>query len=38
VEAALREIGIEAEEMLELGAWKTSESVAVAHVLLLEAN
>jgi hypothetical protein len=35
VEAAFREFGIEAEQMIELGGWRTSsDDVAVAHVPL----
>ena len=33
VEAAFREVGVDADEVLELGSWKTSsDNVAVAHV------
>ena len=33
VEASFREVGVEAEAVLELGGWKTSsDNVAVAHV------
>ncbi len=39
MDAALREVGIEAEEVLELGGWKTSEcGVAVARVPMPEGN
>jgi hypothetical protein len=33
IQAALREVGVEAEERFELGGWRTSsQNVAVAHV------
>jgi hypothetical protein len=35
-ETALHEIGVDAEEVLELGGWKTSENVAVVRVPFAE--
>jgi hypothetical protein len=36
LEAALHEIGVEPEAVLELGGWKTSENVAVVRVPFAE--
>jgi len=38
LDAALNEIGIDAEEVIELGGWQTSDNVAVAYVPPLEEN
>ena len=36
IESALNELGIDAEAVLELGGWKTSDDVAVAFVPALD--